>query len=197
MRNSPRERCVSLGLDPHFFTTMKCILAALVFLATASLHAADWPGFRGADGSGVARDAVQPVTSSDAENVKWKAALPGPGSSSPIVSGQHGYASSTPVTDGERVHVFFGKTGVLAFDFAGKELWRVNVGKESATAAGAQSDVAMKTTRHVLITCLLSASLVGQAGAANGLTGQYFDEYDFTSRILRREMRRFLHCDTR
>jgi hypothetical protein len=44
---------------------------------------------------------------------------------------EHGYASSTPVTDGERVYVFFGKTGVLAFDFSGRELWRVNVGKES------------------------------------------------------------------
>ena len=118
--------------------------------------------------------------------MKWKTALPGPGSSSVIVSGErvfvtcysgygddggsidklqrhlvcldrangtilwdkavaaelpedsftgylteHGYASSTPATDGERVYVFFGKTGVLAFDFAGKELWRVNVGHES------------------------------------------------------------------
>ena len=35
----------------------------------------------------------------------------------------HGYASSTPVSDGKRVFVFFGKTGVLAFDFEGKQLW--------------------------------------------------------------------------
>src|SRR5690606_7802780 len=28
----------------------------------------------------------------------------------------HGYASHTPASDGERVYVFFGKTGVLAFD---------------------------------------------------------------------------------
>jgi outer membrane protein assembly factor BamB len=41
---------------------------------------------------------------------------------------EHGYASSTPVTDGERVYVFFGKSGVLAFDLKGKELWRVSVG---------------------------------------------------------------------
>jgi hypothetical protein len=45
---------------------------------------------------------------------------------------EHGYASSTPVTDGERVYVFFGKTGVLAFDFSGKQLWQVNVGKQSS-----------------------------------------------------------------
>src|SRR5262245_46017636 len=29
---------------------------------------------------------------------------------------EHGYATSTPVTDGERVYAFFGKTGVFAFD---------------------------------------------------------------------------------
>jgi len=29
---------------------------------------------------------------------------------------EHGYASSTPATDGERVYAFFGKTGVVAFD---------------------------------------------------------------------------------
>ncbi len=45
---------------------------------------------------------------------------------------EHGYASNTPVSDGERVYCFFGKSGVLAFDLAGKELWRVNVGKESS-----------------------------------------------------------------
>src|SRR2546423_4360788 len=36
----------------------------------------------------------------------------------------HGYASSTPVSDGSSVFVFFGKTGVFAFDLEGKQLWR-------------------------------------------------------------------------
>ena len=45
---------------------------------------------------------------------------------------EHGYASNTPVTDGERVFAFFGKSGVLAFDFEGQQLWRVNVGKQSS-----------------------------------------------------------------
>lgn len=43
----------------------------------------------------------------------------------------HGYASSTPVSDGENVYVFFGKTGVLAFDKDGKQLWQSSVGTES------------------------------------------------------------------
>ncbi len=43
----------------------------------------------------------------------------------------HGYASHTPVSDGERVYVFFGKSGVLAFDLDGKQLWQKSVGTES------------------------------------------------------------------
>jgi outer membrane protein assembly factor BamB len=153
--------------------------------------ATEWPCFRGPDGSGIAAaDAKPPTTWSDSQNLKWKLTLPGPGSSSPIVSGErifitcysgygdgsnggspdklqrhlicvdrkagkilwdksvpadlpedpyfgplteHGYASSTPATDGERVYVFFGKTGALAFDHDGKQLWKVNLGKQSGS----------------------------------------------------------------
>jgi len=42
----------------------------------------------------------------------------------------HGYASSTPVAEGDRVYVFFGKSGVLAFDFEGNPLWRTEVGSQ-------------------------------------------------------------------
>jgi outer membrane protein assembly factor BamB len=34
-------------------------------------------------------------------------------------------AASTPATDGERVVVYFGSCGLLCYDLAGKELWRV------------------------------------------------------------------------
>lgn len=44
----------------------------------------------------------------------------------------HGYASSTPATDGERVYVLFGKAGVVAFDLAGNEIWHKSVGTGSA-----------------------------------------------------------------
>lgn len=40
----------------------------------------------------------------------------------------HGYAGPTPVTDGEALYVFFGKTGVLKFDLAGNQLWQTDVG---------------------------------------------------------------------
>ena len=45
---------------------------------------------------------------------------------------EHGYASGTPVADDERVYCFFGKSGVVAFDLEGNQLWQTNVGKESS-----------------------------------------------------------------
>ena len=136
----------------------------------------------------MSNDRRVPMEWSETKNLKWKLALPGPGSSSPIVwkdrvfvtcysgygdgSGgsvadlnrhllcvkstdgkliwsrevpsaatedaytsyikEHGYASNTPVTDGERIYVFFSKTGVLAFDFDGNQLWQTSVGTRSA-----------------------------------------------------------------
>jgi hypothetical protein len=44
---------------------------------------------------------------------------------------EHGYASHTPVSDGERVYVYFGKTGALAFDMDGNQLWQTAIGTES------------------------------------------------------------------
>jgi outer membrane protein assembly factor BamB len=43
----------------------------------------------------------------------------------------HGYAASTPLTDGERLYVFFGKSGVFCFDLDGTQLWRTVVGKNT------------------------------------------------------------------
>lgn len=45
---------------------------------------------------------------------------------------EHGYASNTPATDGERVYCFFGKSGVVAFDMDGNQLWQTDVGQESS-----------------------------------------------------------------
>ncbi len=167
-------------------TAITLFVAAFVIQTTAD----DWPRFRGAGGDGVSVDRSIPLHWGDGRNLAWRAALPGPGSSSPIVSrgrvfvtsysgygvdrdnsgrmkdlrrhlvcfdaatgreiwkqtiaaalpedayrgyiAEHGYASNTPVTDGERVYAFFGKSGAIAFDCeTGRELWRANLGMES------------------------------------------------------------------
>jgi outer membrane protein assembly factor BamB len=45
---------------------------------------------------------------------------------------EHGYASNTPVSDGQQLYVFLGKGGVHALDMKGKVSWSVDVGKESS-----------------------------------------------------------------
>jgi outer membrane protein assembly factor BamB len=40
------------------------------------------------------------------------------------------HCSASPVTDGERVIAHFGSAGVYCYDFAGKELWHVDLGKQ-------------------------------------------------------------------
>jgi outer membrane protein assembly factor BamB len=42
----------------------------------------------------------------------------------PFVRDKNGYATSTPVTDGERVIVFLGACGLVCFDFEGNLQWR-------------------------------------------------------------------------
>jgi outer membrane protein assembly factor BamB len=50
---------------------------------------------------------------------------------SPPYITMHGYASSTPTSDGKNVYVFFGVAGVLAYDLDGNELWRRSVGTDT------------------------------------------------------------------
>ena len=162
-------------------------LLPLCLLVSLTAQAADWPQFRGPTGNGVTAETNLPLKWSDTENLVWRTELPGPGSSSPIVSGDrvfltcysgygvdakepgdlanlkrhaiclsrrdgkilwqqevkadapdkpyqgqyitmHGYASSTPVTDGASVFFFFGNAGVHAFTVDGRKLWQVSVG---------------------------------------------------------------------
>lgn len=53
----------------------------------------------------------------------------------------HGYASSTPVADAERVYVFFGRSGVLAFDHQGRQLWQTEVGSNISGWGSATSPI--------------------------------------------------------
>ena len=161
--------------------------SALLLLLQHQPFAAEpeWPRFRGPNGSGMAAGAQPPTTWSDSQNVKWKAELPGPGTSSPILVGdrvfltcwtgygatkgkptfsrellcvdratgrlkwtrtlagetppdhfegylpEHGYASHTPASDGEKVFVYFGRGGAAAFDLDGKQLWHVKLGNDA------------------------------------------------------------------
>lgn len=64
----------------------------------------------------------------------WSKAIPAAQPEDPY-SGylqEHGYASNTPVSDGENVYVFFSKSGVFCFSLNGEQRWHVLVGNESS-----------------------------------------------------------------
>ena len=55
----------------------------------------------------------------------------------------HGYASSTPASDGQKLYVFFGKSGVYALDLKdGQEVWHADVGS-STTGWGSGNSVVL------------------------------------------------------
>jgi outer membrane protein assembly factor BamB len=58
----------------------------------------------------------------------------------------HGYAASTPASDGQRLYVFFGKSGVYCFDLDGKELWHKLVGKKTDRWGSGSSPLLYKNT---------------------------------------------------
>ena len=57
---------------------------------------------------------------------------------------KHGYSSSTPATDGERLYVFFGKSGVHCLDLKGNEIWQANVGDRTRGWGSSNSPVLFK-----------------------------------------------------
>src|SRR6267142_2413739 len=90
--------------------------AALALLLSLTVRAGDWPQFRGPGGNGVAQEDKAPLHWGPTNNVRWKATLPGPGNSSPIVS--HGRVFVTCAEDSGK------KRNLYCFDRrTGKELW--------------------------------------------------------------------------
>lgn len=64
----------------------------------------------------------------------------------------HGYASHTPVSDGERVYAFFGKCGVYAYDLDGTQVWHANVGTNSDPWAWGSSSSPVLYKDKLLVT---------------------------------------------
>ncbi len=89
-------------------------LVGAILLFVGLLHAADWPQFRGPNGSGVDSATGYPVSFSPSKNVVWKAAVPY-AQSSPVVAGGHVYLTAADK----------GKLLTICLDAkTGRELWR-------------------------------------------------------------------------
>src|SRR5262245_28219954 len=77
------------------------LLIALV--STSSFAAEDWPQFRGPTGQGRSDCKGVPLRWSETENVKWKAAIPGEGWSSPVILSNQVWMT-TALEQGKSLH---------------------------------------------------------------------------------------------
>lgn len=72
-------------------------------LAVLPLAAEDWPEFRGPTGQGISTEKNLPIEWGPDKNVKWKAAIPGLGWSSPVlVKGRIYLTTAVPVGEGDK-----------------------------------------------------------------------------------------------
>jgi outer membrane protein assembly factor BamB len=83
-------------------------LVAGVFccLTSVGAEAADWPAFRGPKGDGISSEKSAPIEWSRRDNIKWEAALPQKGNSSPIVSNGRVFVTCAEDTEGKHRSLF-------------------------------------------------------------------------------------------
>ena len=92
----------------------------LAMLLCGRVWAEDWPAWRGALASGVSQERNLPVSWSRAANIRWKAPLPAPGNSTPIVLKDRVFV--TQALDGGK------RRALIAFQRAdGTKLWQQEV----------------------------------------------------------------------
>ena len=80
----------------------------------------------------------------DDGKILWDTPVPAEQPEQDRIRENHGYASSTPVADAERIFTFYGKSGAFAFDHNGKQLWHAKVGDKLNGWGSATSPVLYK-----------------------------------------------------
>jgi len=112
---------------------MTRLLMASLFFLGASASAADWNMFRGPDRNGISTETKAPLEWGPGKNIKWQVALPTPGNSSPIVSGDRVFITCAEDARGTRRSLY-------CFNRAdGKQLWVKTVVYEQAEPTHAQN----------------------------------------------------------
>ena len=98
----------------------RAILASFAFVAPLFVNAANWPGWRGPNGTGISPEKTLPLKWSTNDNVRWRVDLPGRGNSSPIVWGDRVFVTQAVSGDNRRTLMCFDRTN-------GKLLWQSGV----------------------------------------------------------------------
>ncbi len=72
-----------------------------LLILSSTVHAENWPGWRGPRGDGTSAETNLPTEWSTSKNVRWKLKLPSPGNSSPVVWGDRIFLSQSIDKDGK------------------------------------------------------------------------------------------------
>src|SRR6187551_187281 len=62
-------------------------MMAVFTVASATAPAADWPQWRGPEGTGVSSEKVPPIVWHEGRSILWKSPMPGPAASTPAIWG--------------------------------------------------------------------------------------------------------------
>jgi len=92
--------------------------------------------------------------------VLWTTPVPSKLPEQERIRDDHGYASSTPVSDGQRIYAFFGKSGAVALNLDGKVLWQTPVG-ETLHGWGTAASPVLHGNLLIVNASVESESLVG------------------------------------
>jgi outer membrane protein assembly factor BamB len=88
-----------------------------LILFCPAIIAANWPEWRGATRDGITTETNLPAHWSATENIQWKAPLPGPGNSTPVVWGHRIFLTQAVPQEGKRLLMCFDRN-------EGKVLWQ-------------------------------------------------------------------------
>lgn len=85
------------------------LFSPAIFWALAAAQAENWPAWRGPAGSGISSETGLPVQWGADRGVLWKAPLPGPGNSTPIVWGERVFVTQAGSGGKERLLLAFNR----------------------------------------------------------------------------------------
>src|SRR6185436_257046 len=170
-------------------------LAMALLFGCGAPPAPDWPRWRGPDGAAVADGAPLPVTWPTARNIAWCVAIPGEGSSSPIVSGDAVFVTSA-IEGGTRrlLHCLDRKSGAIRWTLETKD-----PDPERTSALTGHAAATPVTDGKVVVAVFGNAGAVGADFSGRRLwtrsLGDFDSEFGLASSPVLHQGRVYVVCD--
>lgn len=149
-------------MNRRTFSLSLVVLFVQSVVATSSLHAENWPNWRGPKNNGVSGEKNLPAEWSKEKNVAWRLPLPGRAGATPVVWSERIFL--TTVSGDDLI--------LMCINTAGEVLWQQPMAKGNAIARSDEGDSASPSPstdgKHVW-----AMVTPGTFGAYNGILGCY------------------------